>query len=130
MAKEKTHFVYSTLANDQSYTNYTDAKDRRSDLPSVIGSVYIKGGFGVADKQFLTPQGAVTEVDDDELEMLNANYDFQQHVKRGHIKVSDMEAPAEKVAADMDHSDPSLPLNENDYADGKAPKTGAPVDEK
>ena len=129
MAKEKTHYVYSTLANDQAYTNYTEAASGPNDLPSTLGSVLIKGGAGVADKRGETYPGVVTEVDDDELAILEANSEFRAHRTRGHILVTGRDEKIEKVTSSMNRDDPSGPITSMDYKD-QNPGNTAPMGDK
>lgn len=116
-------FVFSTLTGSQLYTKWTKNPDGANlEGPSVL----IKGGHGLMDNRTLiTPLGVVTEVSNEELEILNSIPDFQDHVKAGFLIVQDKNSDPEKVAADMQHRDESAQLTESDFkANGrKAPKT-------
>lgn len=112
------HFVYSTLTNDQLYTNWLPPVERGS-LPIKDTEVLIKGGANRATKMLITPRGVVTEVDDEQLAALEKNYDFNRHTKAGHIRVrSDEVHPEVAVAADMKQKDESAPLTPMDFPDG------------
>lgn len=102
-------WVFSTLSNDNAYTEYTKGG---SDLPIATRSVLIKGGTGVTDARLVTPQGVATEVSGDELALLEANTLFQLHKKNGFIKVEEGDERLHEddiVAATegMSHDDPS-----------------------
>lgn len=79
-------WVFSTLANDNAYTEYEKGG---SDLPIATRSVLIKGGTGVTDARFVTPQGVATEVSPEELALLEGHSLFQLHKKNGFIKVEE-----------------------------------------
>lgn len=103
--------VFSTIANDQLYTNWLPGPD----LPIKGAQVLIKGGTGVANDRLITPLGVATQVSDDELGELRKNPVFLQHEKDGFIRVRDKRADPEKVAADMNLKDPSAPITPAHY---------------
>ena len=107
-------YVFSTLANDQLYQNYSVNVGNE---PVKNTAVFIKGGTGVATKNFITPLGVPTEITSEELEYLEKNPSFEKHKKDGFIIVQTKKAPAEKVAADMARNDKSAPLTPSDYID-------------
>lgn len=100
-------YVFSTLANDQKYTNWADGGGGTN---IETGSVLIRGGAGVANERIITPLGVSTEIDEDQLEILEKNSDYQRHVKLGFIKTQAKHSDPEKVAADMNRADASAPL--------------------
>lgn len=108
--------IFSTLASDMSYTNFTKGG---ADVPSVESSVFVKGGAGVANDRLVTPMGVATVLRDDgdstaaeKLEALKSNRIFQMHEKAGYVIVSEESQDPEKMAANMNTSDPSAPLND------------------
>jgi hypothetical protein len=103
--------VYSTLASDMSYTNH---RAGGADVPVVDGSVFIKGGAGVANDRIVTAQGVASFVTAAQLETLEQNEVFKLHKANGFIVVSDEKMDPEKMAADMNNNDPSRPLNDLD----------------
>lgn len=105
-------YVFSTLANDQNYTVYADTP---SGIPQELGTVFIRGGTGIANDRLITPIGVSTQVDEDQLKLLEMNQDFQLHKKKGFIKVQGRASEAEKVASDMNLADPSAPLTPASY---------------
>lgn len=114
-------YVYSTLSNDNAYTNY--APRDGDQLNEVQGQVLIKGGSGVADKHLITRLGVMTEVSPKELEILEANADFKLHTEKGFIQVRDSKVdPEVAVTSGMESRDASAPMTEGDveHADGMA----------
>lgn len=99
------------------------------------GVVSIDGGAGVANKKTLyTPDGILTPISDQDVEMLNLNPVFKAHLENGSVKLLRKNpGDPDKAAADLD-KDPSAPITPEDYdkplayADQwqkiKAPKTG------
>lgn len=120
------HFVFSTLTADQVYTRTAPGG---GDMPRVVAQVFIAGGSNLSDKYLRTPIGVMTEVDDEELTVLQENPVFQMHEKNGFIKIEKKKADPEKVAADMITRDQSAPLVDADFADNEKPKTNAKDDE-
>lgn len=111
-----TKFVYTTLTNDNVYTNY--APGPAGGVQQAAGQVLIYGGANRANKSLVTPLGVMTEVSDKDFEILQANADFQLHTKNGFITVRDDKVNAEVAAADMKGRDKSAPLTDNDYQEG------------
>lgn len=112
-------YIYSTLTADQLYTNW---KAGGADLSVPLGQVFIKGGHGLADKRGDTPQGVVTEVTAEQLELLRANPDFRLHEANGfiHVVTGGKEDP-EKVASDMAGRDGGGQLTDADFKPGEGP---------
>lgn len=107
-----THYVYSTLTSDNIYATY---RAGGNDVPAVEKKILIKGGHGVTTKHLLTPRGVVTSINDEELEHLNANPVFRQHVDGGFLVVEKKKVDPEVVAADMEQSDDSAPRTPEDF---------------
>lgn len=105
-------YVFSTLACDQRYTLYGKGP---SDLPRAMRSVFIKGGAGIPGKYLETPQGVMTKVSEEEMQVLKQVRQFQQHMERGFIRVEEAPADPEKVAADMNVTDNGKPDTPADY---------------
>ena len=103
-------YIASTLTSPTRYVDWLRAGDG-----SLVEkkSVTIKGGFGLAHKNFVTHQGAVlTSVTDEELSFLESDWHFKEHLKEGFVKVI-RKGPAEgeKAATDMKLGDKSQPIN-------------------
>lgn len=105
----KSVIVYSTLACAQVYGPY---KAGGGDLPSREVSVLINGGAGVSNKHFLTPQGVVTHITQEQLELCRADLVFRKQEAAGYLMVdeSGKETDPDHVATDMNPDDPSRPL--------------------
>lgn len=108
----KTAHVFSTLANDQIYTNY-DVNP--GGIPLVNFECEIKGGAGVANDRLITPLGIATEIPEEMLAKLELNPDFRRHKKNGFIVVRDRRGDPDKIATDMNARDLSKPLTPADY---------------
>ncbi len=117
-------YVASTMAATVNYAEYVPVGRDHSGARQIKRLIEIKGGSGVASQQhalangILTPQGVVTNVTDDELEFLQADSLFQQHLKSDHVKVMKFNARPEKASSDMNKADPSRPLTPEDCAPG------------
>jgi hypothetical protein len=113
-------YVFSTLANDQNYTNWVKGG---GDVPIKGHAVMIKGGTGVANNRLITPLGVSTEVTEFDLEELKKNPSFLEHQKDGYITVQNKKMDTEKVASNMNLKDESAPMTDADYAsEDEAPK--------
>lgn len=112
------NYVFSTLATDMTYVNWVSPG---AGIPPVEGkSIFIQGGAGVAQRgrpgsDIWTPLGRVTEVSDEDVDMLERNEVFALHKKNGFIKVQKKSADPEKAVADMNRKDASSPRTESDY---------------
>lgn len=112
MAKKA--YVFSALATDMRYTTWTPAGD--AGLSVKQREIFIKGGTGVANDRLVTPQGVMTEIDEDDIPELEKNQVFALHVKNGFIAIQKKAADPEKIVADMNRADPSAPKTPNDFA--------------
>jgi len=112
------HFVFSTLTAGQEYAQWEKAGG--DGVMIKVKSVKINGGANLNTKQLVTPLGAVTRVNDDELAFLESNECFQIHVKNGHIKVERKNVSISKAVADMKPKDKSAPRTPADYLAGTA----------
>lgn len=98
------HYIYSTLSQPQAYTLYQKSGN---DIPQKVGSVLIHGGANIADKNLVTPYGAVTKITDEQLEMLQESRHFKDHERLGYIRVSKSNIDPNKAAEDMTGKDKS-----------------------
>lgn len=106
------NYVFSTLANDQLYTNW-EVQSTHGQDPQKLGHVLVRGGAGVANSHtIVTPRGVVTEVSDDQLAHLEKNPDFQRHKANGFIRVEVRSKEVDKVAGDMNETDKSRPYTD------------------
>lgn len=112
------NYVFSTLATDMTYVNWVSPGEG---IPPVEGkSIFVQGGAGVAQRgrpgsDIWTPLGRVTEVDDEDLALLERNEVFNLHRKNKFITVQKKNVDVEKVAVDMNRRDNSSPRTESDY---------------
>lgn len=112
----KKHYVFSTLASDVKYTEWKKGADAGT-LAIEGRSILIRGGTGVMNDRLVTPLGICTEVDDEDLKLLEDMHLFQMHKENGHIVVQSKKADPEAVAADMNLADPGAPMTPSDYAE-------------
>jgi len=117
-------FVYSTLSNDQAYRVW--GKPAVEGQPSPVEhEVFVKGQANIADKHFWTPRGVVTEITNEQAEILRSCPAFIEHEKAGFVTIESKRAESvESVAANLQGRDESAPLTDNDYeSEEKAGKT-------
>jgi hypothetical protein len=107
-------FVYSTLTNTNAFILY--ANTNAHSLGVALQRIEIKGGHGMKNPKGLdTPRGVVTQITDEELEILKKDYSFMQHVKDGWITFDDKKIDPEKKADNMADKDGSAPLTPKDF---------------
>ena len=108
-------YIFSTLTCDNQYRTFTKGG---GDIPIVETSILVKGGSGLMNKNFITPQGAMTTISEEELAILETNESFQFHKKNGYITVERKKADADEVAKkSMTKKDKSAPITPSDYAE-------------
>ena len=114
-------YVLSKLANNQIYTKYIKGAGNVN-IPTV--QIEIKGGADVTNKNLITPEGVITKITADELELLKSNRDFQRHLEQGVVKYFGTEPKIEKTVQSME-KDKSAPVTPGFYTKQgkKAPKT-------
>ena len=76
--------VTSTLTAAQEYTLW---KETVPGNISPIKSVRIEGGTNCPNKNFITPEGVVTQITEEEAEILEMIPAFKQHQERGFVKI-------------------------------------------
>lgn len=106
-------YIYSTLTNDQSYDIYDNAP---SGVPVLVGSVKVAGGHGRINDRFVTPQGVVTQITEEEYKLLQRCEVFNTHVKNGFIVVDSKKKDAEAVASNMETADKSAQASPTTYS--------------
>lgn len=118
-----TYYIYSTATCGAFYTLYEVNNSKDIAVPKKfngkICQVEIKGGHGVANKNLVTPKGVVTQVTDEEFELLQQNASFQKHVQAGFISFDKKEVAPEKKAVDMEAKDGSAPITPKDFEEGE-----------
>lgn len=98
-------------------------EDLRRDMSVILRKIPVAGKANVANKNLVTPRGAVTKVTDEEYEILKNDHTFNDHVKRGYITVEKKEFSVDKIIKNMKPKDESAPLTPESY--DKSP-LGAP----
>ena len=116
-------YVLSKLTGAQDYSFY--AKDTAVGVNQVICTIHINGGTNLADKHFITPDGVVTEITEEQAERLRTHPIFALHEKNGFVKIVSSEKSAEKAKKDTQEEDKSAPMTPKKYhREGrKAPKS-------
>jgi len=121
----KQYYVYSTMTAGVRYCAAVESEGH--DLPIPQDGINIAGGTGVANKNLITPTGAVaTRITAEQLEALRGDRVFLEHEKNGFLRVSEHQADGEAVASDMKSRDASAPLTPQDYeaTGAEPPKVG------
>lgn len=123
MTRKARYFVYSTLT---ASVRYCAGQPGEGGMIVPTDGILIEGGANVANKNLITPTGAVvTPVTGEELDLLRGDPTFQLHEANGYLKVSEHREDGEKVAGqDMKLRDESAPLTPEDFKPGEAPKVG------
>ena len=123
--------VFSTLSADTNYADWVT----QPGVNTILKKVLVRGGAGVAlgtGGQIYTPGGMRTEISDADAEFLRKNVHFQEHMKRGHVRIEDKPLDAEKVAGKMETDAGSTPKTQDDVkkeADAAAKKSGLKPEE-
>lgn len=99
-------YVYSTLTNDNVYPIYENGV--------ITKSILINGKANLINKNLITPQGIVTNVMDEDIELLKKDHNFMDQVNAGYFTIEAKKAEVEKVAKDMTEKDGSAPMTKKD----------------
>lgn len=112
---EKSYYIYSTLAADNVFAAHEHGG---GDMPVPVPGILICGGTGVmagGQGALITPRGVATRVTESELERLVGDPTFKLIEANGFLEISDVEAPAEAVAANMRQDDAGRQLEPGDF---------------
>ena len=114
-------YVLSRKPNSQAYSDTIKGTDDPSQLAY---SILIKGGADVTNKALEIPNGVITQVTKEELELLKGNREFQNHLERNFVNYFDNSPNLDKEA-DKLSKDKSAQITESDYRKKKkkAPAT-------
>lgn len=123
----KSAYIYSTLTDSNLHTGYDLANG--NDLKPIERQVLVKGGAGLANENFVTPDGVLTIVTNEELEWLLRQPLFALHVANGYVKHSFAQADANKIAAEMNRRDGAAPLTQADIPSGEPVPNEGKVDD-
>lgn len=107
-------FIASTLTASQKYATWSYPQGEQG-MPQIQRYVLIQGGANVPPKTLVTPLGAVTEVSDSDLELLENNHTFCTHRENGYVKVLKKNPGADVAAQDLTAKDASAPLTPDDF---------------
>lgn len=112
-------YIYSTLTSNNIFRIFGDASNG---IKTIKASILIRGGAGVSNEYLITPRGTVTEIDEEELKLLENHKQFKRMVERGFITVEKKQAEVETVVKDMTKKDKSSPKTKDDFKEGQSPK--------
>ena len=102
--------VISTLTADTQYNDWVN----QGGINARTRSVLVRGGAGVANSQFVTPDGVRTPVSNEDAEFLANHGIFKEHQKGGFVKIINMDRDPDSVAQSMSKDEGSRPRNEKD----------------
>lgn len=123
-------FIYSTLTCSNTFVLYAPKNDPNA-LSRIIKRIEIHGGHGMKHPKALdTPKGVVTQVSDEELDLLQQSSSFKRQVAAGFIVVDAKKIETEKMAENMAQKDASAPLTPKDFEVAKDSTEEAPIFKK
>ena len=109
-------FVVSKSSTALNFVQYNDAP--ANTIPKVLRSVTIKGGANVAQpKTFITPNGVLTRITQDDFDFLMKDEKFIDFMAKGFMSIISDDADVEQAARDMVKKDRSAPRTAADYGD-------------
>lgn len=109
------HYIVSTASAPMKYVVYEQGK---GNTPKAKQMIRIEGYANVANKLTLsTPNCAITEISDEEWELLQKNSSFAKHVQ-DHFMFHTEVADARKAVADMEKKDNSAQIRDDEFAQG------------
>jgi hypothetical protein len=130
-------YVYSTLTSTNNYAIYKPQPKDSKATPTIQKKISILGGSNVMPMPregmlypiggLVTPRGTVTEVSDEDMELLEKDYHFNEHRKNGFIVVEKKELAPEKVVKNMTPKDGSAPKTPEDYIPSDKSEPGTPI---
>lgn len=98
-------FITSTMSAAVNFRVYSKLPD--SWCSSTLKDIIINGGANVADKRLLvTPRGVVTEISDEDYELIKDNYQFKKFVENGYLTVTKTNRENSKNMNGNDNSAP------------------------
>ena len=111
-------FITSKLSSSVSYAFYVQDSNK---INRVVDTITINGGADVINKALITPQGVVTELEDDKLDKLKTHPVFRTHLENGYISIQGTEKAAKKAEETLE-KDKSSQITPDDYETGDAKK--------
>lgn len=114
-----TVYITSRLSSGVDYAFYGKTP---GGINKVEKTISIKGGSDVVDKKtLLTPQGVVTELSKDDLDLLKTHPVFKMHLENGYITINENEKAAIKAGEKLE-VDKSSQITDEDYENGNEKK--------
>jgi hypothetical protein len=109
-------YVISKMAANTEYTVYKRVQDGKEVRNIPQRGIVVKGGQGVADRRtLLVPtNGVVTEITDEEAEILKQNTVFKMHEENGYVKIV-YSKDTDSAANEMQKEDDSAQLTKEDF---------------
>jgi len=109
-------FIVSRASQDNEYVVWETTTNGQK---AVKKTILIKGGANVLDKHTMTtPNGVVTEISDEDYEILKEHTAFKRHLSRGFMEVMKEEKKARKLSKEKtDKKDGSAQLTPKDFED-------------
>lgn len=107
--------IYSTMTADVDYTFWDSSRVQIGQQLITERVLRINGKANLATKTLLTPRGAVTMITQEELDLLNSNPVFVQHLKNGFVAVEAYTPDVDSVVAGLVPRDNSAPLEIGDF---------------
>lgn len=106
-------YVISTLTADTRYA----AWGKNAGKNSVLRTVLVRGGAGVANKLHVIPKAVRTDVSKEEAEFLSTHPHFKKHQERGFVKLLTITKDPESVGQSMTPDNGGRPRNAKDVED-------------
>lgn len=114
MANTKPKFVYSVLANDQTFPVYKKSEKSRS-VNSYSDLIMIKGGANIVDKKTgSVPLVVETEVTTAQATALSDMVSFKKKADGGFLLISDKKLDTEEALEKLKGNDPSKQKTEKE----------------
>ena len=112
--------ILSTLSSPQTVCI---TKKQGNGSLKIVKRIHINGGANVADrKTLLTPAGVVTELTDEDYELLIESDFYKRQNAAGFLRPVETKAEAEEpTKKGMNKRDKSAQKTKDDYEQGKAP---------
>lgn len=104
-------FILSTLSAPVEYTIYSKdlAGNQHPTVNRVVDKVVIDGYANIANNHFITNKSVLTEVTDEQLDLLKMNKVFQMHVNNGFLKIVETKTEDTSNMEEFDNSSPLTP---------------------
>jgi len=106
-------FIYSTASNDQKFNLFKPTE--KGGVPVVAGFVIIKGRANVANRNRITEKGVMTQISDEQWELLQQVNAYKDMAKNGYMHHDSKRLdPAVAAEKNLEAKDKSAPLTPKD----------------